>query len=91
VPRSFVDSDVNDSPGGSFGIRREVPTDVAISVYDVTGRRVKDIFASNTHSHVVTFTWDGTNANNERLPSGIYFIKATAGTAQEVRKAVVVR
>jgi hypothetical protein len=91
VPKSFVESNVNDSRGIGFGIRREVPTEVAISVYDVKGRHVTEIFAGSMFSRVETFTWDGTNANNERVPSGVYFLKATAGTVQDVKKVVVVR
>jgi hypothetical protein len=90
VPQTFVDSDVNDFAGG-LGILREVPTQVSIQVYDVKGRRVKDVFTGSLYSRVESFTWDGTNANNERVPSGIYFLKATAGTVQDVKKVVVVR
>jgi hypothetical protein len=90
VPPTFVDSDVNDF-AGVLGIRREVPTGVSIQVYDVKGRRVKDVFTGSLYARVESFTWDGTNANNERVPSGIYFIKATAGTVQDVKKVVVVR
>ncbi len=91
VPQTFVDTEVGDLPGAGFGIPREVPTEVAITVYDVKGRLVKDIYTGSLFSRVVSFTWDGTNANNQRVPSGVYFIRASAGPVQEVRKVAVVR
>jgi len=90
VPKSFVDKDVDDIPG-SAQIRIEKATEIKISVYDVKGRRVKDIFVGNRFSQVETFVWNGTNASGQRVPSGIYFIKAQAGSVLEVRKVVVVR
>jgi hypothetical protein len=88
VPRSFTQSGVNDK---TAGIPVEVPTEVTIRVFDVKGRIVRDIFAGRMFSRIETFVWDGTNAKGERLPSGVYFVKATAGTVQEVRKVVIVR
>lgn len=90
VPKTFDSDDVDDYAASS-AIPREVPTDVTIDVYDVTGRRVKEIYAGKMFSRVETFVWDGTNSQNERIPSGIYFVRARAGSVQEVRKVVVVR
>jgi hypothetical protein len=92
VPQTFAGSDVDDrSAAGTSGIRREVPTEVTIGVYDVKGRLVRHIYSGKMFSRVQTFEWDGTNANHVRVPTGIYFLKAQAGSIQEVRKVVVVR
>ena len=42
-------------------------------------------------SRVETLSWDGTNNRNSPVPSGIYFIRASAGPSTEVKKVVVVR
>ena len=89
VPRTFDANSVNDGPGG--GIKRLVPTEIKINVYDVKGRRVKTVYDGRLFSRIESFTWDGTNDRNVRVPSGIYFIKATAGSIDEVRKVVIVR
>jgi hypothetical protein len=92
VPQTFVESGVGDaSPARASGIRREVPTEVTIGVYDVQGRLVKKVYAGKMFSRVATFVWDGTNESQARVPSGIYFVKAQAGAIEEVRKVVVVR
>ncbi|UCH84576.1 MAG: T9SS type A sorting domain-containing protein, partial [Candidatus Latescibacterota bacterium] len=79
--------------GGASASIGSVPvrTDVEIRVYDVAGRFVKEVYRGRQYGGVQTFTWDGTNANNERVPSGIYFVKTVAGAASEVKKVVLVR
>jgi hypothetical protein len=68
-----------------------VPTDVSVNIYDVLGRFVKQVYAGSVLTQRFTLTWDGTNQRNERVPSGIYFIKANAGRRSEVKKVVIVR
>jgi hypothetical protein len=68
-----------------------VQTDIEIKIYDVAGRFVKEVYQGRQFGGVQTFAWDGTNANNDRVPSGIYFVKTAAGSATEVKKVVLVR
>jgi len=88
VPKSFAE---RDTYSRIYGVPRELPTAVSISVYDVKGRRVKALYSGELFAQVETFVWDGTNSRNERVPSGIYFIKTVAGPVAEIRKVVVVR
>ncbi|MEJ2721833.1 MAG: FlgD immunoglobulin-like domain containing protein, partial [bacterium] len=68
-----------------------IPTDVKVTIYDVLGRRVKEVFSDTIYGQVVTIPWDGTNDNNERVPAGVYFIKTVAGAEEDARKIVLVR
>ena len=60
-------------------------------VYDVQGRLVKKVYQGSFYGRIQTFTWDGTNGSNVRVPSGVYFVKARAGGVNEVKKVVLVR
>lgn len=66
-------------------------TPVNVTVYDVTGRTVKQLHNGDLFPGVRTFEWDGTNEGNVNVPSGVYFVKTTAGSAVDVKKVVVVR
>jgi hypothetical protein len=66
-------------------------TDVSVTVYDVAGRPVKKIYSGSAFSGVRTFDWNGTNESDDKVPSGVYFVKTIAGSTSEVRKVVVVR
>jgi hypothetical protein len=93
IPPTFVSQDVNDTagPSSASAVQQIVETPVSIIVYDVLGRPVKKVYRGRMFAQVETFTWDGTNSRNERVPSGVYFIQAVAGNVSEVKKAVVVR
>ncbi|MEJ2720837.1 MAG: FlgD immunoglobulin-like domain containing protein, partial [bacterium] len=68
-----------------------IPTDVKVTVYDVVGRRVKEIYSDTIYGQVVTIPWDGTDENNARVPAGVYFVKTVAGAEEDARKVVIVR
>ncbi|MGH7452947.1 MAG: glucoamylase family protein, partial [bacterium] len=81
------------SANGTFGnptttIRFSLPQreQVTLKVFDVNGREVATLVNEETNvgEHAVKL-----NANN--LPSGIYFIRLTAGEFTQFRKAVVMR
>lgn len=43
-----------------------------ISVYDVSGRKVREFAIANKRGNIV---WDGTNASGIPLPAGIFYIE----------------
>jgi hypothetical protein len=73
---------INDGPS---------PVGVTIKVYDVLGRLVKDLYNDRVFVTVVTRTWDGTNQRGAPVPSGMYFIKAKAGSSTGTKKVLVIR
>ena len=46
---------------------------LTLSIYDITGRKVKELTDNNT-TPTFRYNWDGTDKNNNTLPSGIYLI-----------------
>lgn len=70
---------------------KAIPTDVDVSVFDVLGRRVKRLYSDRVGAQVITLQWDGTNEHLERVPAGVYFVKALAADVEGSTKVVVVR
>jgi hypothetical protein len=85
--------DTMEDVGGqsASGVFQLVRTPLSITVFDVAGRVVKRIYNGYLYGGVKTFEWDGTNENNERVRSGVYFVRTEAGPGSDVKKVVVVR
>jgi hypothetical protein len=66
-------------------------TAVQVEIFDVAGRRVKEVFSGDLLGRVRLFDWDGTNDNGQPVPSGVYFLRANAADITEVKKVVLVR
>jgi hypothetical protein len=74
-------------------IRYEVGTrsQVSLDVFDVRGGLVKRVVSEEKGPGSYTVEWDGTNANGERVSTGVYFYRLTAGTFTETRKMVLLK
>ena len=46
---------------------------VTISIFDVSGRKVRDLFSGEVEAGRNAFDWDGRGSSGETLPSGVYF------------------
>lgn len=59
---------------------------VAIDVYDLQGRRVRNLIQEWHQPGEHAVTWDGTDFSGRSLPSGIYFVRLRAdGVSEEVK------
>lgn len=60
--------------------RREAAFPLSISIYDMTGRLVKDILQGKIMPQGLhTLSWDGTNEDGSSVPAGTYCIRITKG------------
>jgi len=65
---------------------------IELKIYDATGRVIKDIPHLTLDALRPTqISWDGTNHANQRLPSGVYFLKFKAGDYEETKKLLLLR
>jgi hypothetical protein len=63
-----------------------------LKIYDVSGRLVRSFdLESCIMDPASTISWDGADANNRRLPSGVYFVRLKAGDRSVVEKAIMMR
>jgi hypothetical protein len=54
------------------------PNSVIISVFDIMGRRVKNLLAETKYSGNYSIVWTGTDDDNKRLPQGVYIVHLSA-------------
>jgi hypothetical protein len=64
---------------------------VRLDVYDATGRFVKRLFEGTGRIGANHLEWTGTNSKGERVGSGVYYYKLTAGKRVETRKMVLLK
>ncbi|UCD05375.1 MAG: T9SS type A sorting domain-containing protein [candidate division WOR-3 bacterium] len=62
-------------------------THVRISIYDVTGRRIKNLANTRQAAGTYTVIWDGTDDVGIRIPKGNYYITINAAS-KEYRKKI---
>jgi len=75
--------------GGAVSFALDLPeaSDVDLSVYDMQGRRVYQQSQSLPAGHT-TVSWSGTNASQQRVGTGMYFVRAQVGAVVMVRRVV---
>jgi hypothetical protein len=64
---------------------------VNISVYDISGRTIRILLNEDKKPGYYKITWDGKNAENIKVPAGIYFCKFQTEDFSQVRKITLIR
>ncbi|MBN1825757.1 MAG: T9SS type A sorting domain-containing protein [Candidatus Eisenbacteria bacterium] len=72
-----------------FSLQR--PTDVALRIYDVSGREVRTLTKSNLQAGRYEAVWHGQNNAGQNVSSGVYFYRLEAGEYTATRKMVLIR
>ena len=62
-----------------------------VSVYNTKGQRVKNLLDADLPRGKHTLVWDGRDANNRSLASGIYFFKLESGGKTSFRKVMLMK
>lgn len=60
-----------------------------IEIYDVEGNKINNIISTDLNEGIHQFVWNLTNLNAQRVPSGVYFIKASSSQTIMIEKVVV--
>ncbi len=79
---------------GSLKIRLAVPgfaEKTSVRIYDVRGRLVRELLNTRLEPGYRDLVWDGKDENQNKVASGIYFIKASQGELESSRKIVLLR
>ena len=66
-------------------------TRITIDVYDITGRKVDQLYNDKLISGNHNFTWHGKNIAKNKLSSGIYYIKVATEINQEWKKITFIK
>ena len=64
---------------------------LTLSVYDISGRLVRTLVDRRMRPGSYTEQWDGTDARGNRVASGVYFYRLTAGKTVLSRKSLLLK
>ncbi len=69
-------------------ITLQKPEQVKLAIYDILGRRVRQISVGTMGEGSHALIWDGRDDRGRKVVSGIYYVVARVGQKQAVRKVV---
>lgn len=74
-------------------IRFAMPTEgrVAVELFDVRGRRVKQLVDTTLDAGYHRVEWDGRDASGSEVGSGVYFVRVRTANAQQTGRLTLVR
>jgi len=73
----------------SYELPRE--TDLSVSVYNMLGQKVRDLYSGKQFSGIHEITWNGTGNSEEKLASGTYLLKIKGEGEEASTKVMFVR
>jgi hypothetical protein len=78
---------------GGYDVRYSVPSPcrVDLSVYDLTGREVRQLVAEEQPAGQHRVVWNGRDRNGAAVARGVYFVRLDSPGLNDVKKAVVAR
>jgi hypothetical protein len=65
--------------------------EVSVTVYDVAGRLLEQVWSGRVRAGVTTIPWRGTARVRGGMPSGIYFLRVEGQGGVDVERLVVIR
>lgn len=75
----------------AFVLRTSGGPQVAASVTDVAGRRVRDLKPREKEPGVYSISWDGRSGSGLLLPTGVYLVHIRIGNHAETRRVIRLR
>ena len=64
---------------------------VSLAVYNVVGQKVRDLINATLPAGSYTVTWDGADDQGNRLASGVYFCRLSAGENTSTQKMILMK
>ena len=95
LPTSFaLHANVPNPFNPTTTISYDVPrggADVNIAIYDIAGRRVRELVNEHRTPGNWSVQWNGEDDRGQRVASGVYFYRMRAGSFVETRKMVLLK
>lgn len=94
VPKSFVIENAYPNPFNpttniKYGLEKS--SEVDISIFDLTGRLMNNYKINAQSPGWHEFTWNGTDANEQRVCAGVYFVTMRAGGSIQKQKVTLLK
>ena len=64
---------------------------VSLVVYNLFGQKVRGLVNATLSAGTYTITWDGTDSQGNRLASGVYFCRLSAGEKNSITKMILMK
>ena len=64
---------------------------VTLTIYDVSGRRVRELVDERRERGAYRVVWDGRNDAGSPVATGVYFYRLVAGTFVETKKMTLIK
>jgi len=74
-----------------FSVKNNRSNKFDITVYNLRGQKVKSFKVTDCKDANTSISWNLTNDNNEKVSSGVYFVKYQNGKQNELRKICVMK
>ena len=94
LPEEFSVSDNFPNPfNPSTTVRITLPSKLFLTaeVYDLTGKRVRDLVSKELPKGAHFFNWDGIGSNDVPVSTGIYFLSVRAGNRHHIQKMTLLK
>ena len=79
------------NPSTRFTVDVPKVSNVEVVVYDVLGRKIATLMTGEQAAGSYEMEWNGTDAHNQVVPTGIYFIRMTADNFSAVQKVMLMK
>jgi len=79
------------NPLVNLGFKLENSTELELNIYDVRGSLIQTITQGFYNSGNYTFQWDGMSTQGEFVSSGVYLLRLTSGSDQQIQRITLLR
>ncbi len=79
------------APGAEIRLTQPTSASVTLDIFDMRGRRVRNIVSDPLGEGTHILVWDGKNSNGASVASGVYFVRALVGNKSLTGRVVLVR
>ncbi len=74
----------------SIEVNTKKEENIKLELYDVAGRKIKDIFDGKIKG-IRLFSWNGLNNSNMKVATGVYFTRLKSSNFTSVKKVILVK
>ena len=79
------------NPTTTISFTTSEQTRATLEVYNLIGQNVRTLLDKDVDPGTTSVTWDGNDEHGRQAASGVYFYKLTAGSAEQVKKMILLR
>ncbi len=79
------------NPNTSIAYHLQTSSPTSVTIYDLMGNRVKDLFSGLENPGYKSINWDATDNNGDLISSGIYFYKLQVGESFDIKRMMYLK